>query len=185
VHERSVALDARIPGTDEPDRARWSGPAEGDDGALVLRAEDAPGPPASPPDHLRRVHLRACAFLAGVRGGTAPAMSSVARLGRSGAGGWRRRDDLDEGRCAQANAQLPAESVGRRARDADVAQVHAVQVVRSAEAGEFPGLVRAARRAVFDVVSLRRLPAATRDLAEVPIAREDLLPQGIPLFPKV
>ena len=108
-------------------------------------------------------------------------MSSVARLGRPGAGGWRRRDDLDEGCCAQANAQLPAESVGRRAHDADVAQVHAVQVVRSAEADEVPRLVRAAVGAVVDVVRMRSRPAAARDLTEAQIAREDPLLQGIPL----
>ena len=34
-------------------------------------------------------------------------------------------NDLDEGRRAQANAQLPAEFEGRLAPDADVAQVHA------------------------------------------------------------
>src|SRR5207244_4246484 len=77
-----------------------------------------------------------------------------------------RGNDLRERRPAGANAELPAELVGRLAGDADPAVVHALQVVRRAEADEVFRLVPAARRAELDVVGMRSDATAARDLAE-------------------
>src|SRR3989442_15432219 len=67
------------------------------------------------------------------------------------------------------------ELAGRLAGDADPAVVHALQIVRRAEADEVFGLVAAARRAELDVVHMRGDAATARDLSEPAIPLEDLL----------
>jgi hypothetical protein len=58
----------------------------------------------------------------------------------------------------------------------------AVEVVGGAEAGEVGRRVIATAGAEADVVDVERRAAAAGDLAEIAVAREDPLLDGVPLF---